>query len=138
MDERALDALQKAVTEAAKKISSPLSILALLALADEFYTKEERGQLVAKYQELRAADHAAYAALDAAQKALTESTPVQVEGYDARVKLYGAEAAAEQVAGVTQAREGRRETLASINSFEKEHGLIVGLIDFRDKFPGDV
>lgn len=138
MDERALDALQKAVTEAAKKISGPLSILALLGLANEFYTKEERGQLVATYRELKAADHAAYAALDAAQKALTESTPAEIEGYDARVKMFGAEVAAEQIADTTKAREGRRVALANINAFEKEHGLIVGLIEFRDKFPGDV
>jgi hypothetical protein len=127
MDNKALDALEKALTDAAKKMSGPLSILALLGLASEFYTKEERGQLMSRYHELKKADQDAYAALDAAQKALTESTPAHIDGY-----------AAEQLADVMASREARRETMDAINTFEKEHGLIVELLRFKDTFPGEL
>ncbi|MDV2114893.1 hypothetical protein [Alcaligenes faecalis] len=76
--------LMKALAE----IQKPLRIFAILKLADEFYKKDEREKLLAKYESLIEADQAAYESLQAAQ-------PQDGLGYEERVAKYGEQKAKE-------------------------------------------
>ncbi|CAH0445359.1 hypothetical protein LMG10661_01610 [Ralstonia syzygii subsp. syzygii] len=64
MTDKNEDKQHKALMTALEKIQAPLEALALLKLADEFYTKEERAKVFAEYDKLRDADKAAYDNLD--------------------------------------------------------------------------
>lgn len=58
--EKELAELLKPFAPTLERISKPLEVLALIELAKEFYSSEERARLYERYAQLRAADHTAY------------------------------------------------------------------------------
>ncbi|WP_116137986.1 hypothetical protein [Trinickia diaoshuihuensis] len=106
MTDKNEDKQHKALMTALEKIQAPLEALAVLKLADEFYTKEERAKLYADYTKLRAADMAAYEVLHRAN-----------EGKDQ--------------AAHTAAFEAKKAASQALMAFEKEHQLVLRLLDAR-------
>jgi hypothetical protein len=109
MTDKNEDKQHKALTKALEKIQAPIAALALFKLADEFYTKEERTQLYGEYQKLRDADTAAY-------EVLTQIT------------------ASDDRAAHMAAFEAKQAASEAVTAFEKQHRLVMRLMDARDKF----
>lgn len=117
------DQVQELV-KALAEIQKPLRIFAILKLVDEFYTKGERENLLAKYKSLREADQAAYERIQAAQ-------PQDGIGHEERLTKYGEQKAKELFAPVAVAMNARKETTQQIRGFETEHPLITQLFGVR-------
>lgn len=49
--------------KAIDSVKAPLSVMALIGLLDDLYSKEERRMLYSEYESLRKASHAGYEAL---------------------------------------------------------------------------
>lgn len=103
------DKQHKALMEALEKIQAPLAALALFKLADEFYTKEERAQLYAEYQKLRDTHTDAHDLLT--QVTADDDQAVHMAAFEAM-----------QAAGNT------------LVGFERQHRLLMRLMDARDRF----
>lgn len=134
MDERTIEVWKKTAVESLVKISEPLSILALLRLADEFYSKEDRSRLLNELQELRERDREAFKVVDAAREALNKDIPEEFQGRAARVRKYGEEVANAQQADMDAALEARRAMIAAVTAFEKEHHLITQIARAKEAF----
>ena len=91
MDAKEIKAIQKPILEAIEKLHAPLAAIALLKMADEFYTKEERAALYAEHQALHDADVAAY-------QHLQEAGPQDKLSWEQRVEQFGEAVAAQQFA----------------------------------------
>ncbi|MEX3556256.1 MAG: hypothetical protein VB131_06735 [Burkholderia gladioli] len=124
MNDKNEDKQHKALMTALEKIQAPLEALALLKLADEFYTKEERVKVFAEYDKLRGADKAAYDNLD--QTCATDNL-----SWEQRVEKYGEAKALEQYAPHQAAMDTKQETGRAVMAFEKEHRLVLRLLDVR-------
>ncbi|AMV09378.1 hypothetical protein [Xanthomonas citri] len=124
MTDKNEDNRHKALMTALEKVQAALETLALLKLADEFYTKEERAKVYAEYDRLRDVDKAAYENLDKARKAddLT---------WEQRVEKYGETKARELAAPYHAAMDARRESSRAVTAFEKEHRIVLRLLDMR-------
>ncbi len=124
MTDKNEDKQHKALMTALEKVQAPLEALALLKLADEFYTKEERAKVYAEYDKLRDADKAAYANLDQTRAADDLS-------WEQRVEKYGEAKAREQFAPHQAAMDAKQETGRAVMAFEREHRLVLRLLDMR-------
>lgn len=120
------DQVQELV-KALAEIQKPLKIFAILKLADEFYTKSEREELLGKYEALIKADQAAYESIQTAQ-------PQDGLGHEERVAKYGEQKAKELLPSVTAAMNIRKETTQKIREFGAEHPLITQLFGVRGGF----
>ncbi|SOE65294.1 hypothetical protein SAMN05446635_2656 [Burkholderia sp. OK233] len=109
MTDKNEDKQHKALMTALEKMQAPLEAIALLKLADEFYTKEERAQLYVEYKKLFEADAAAYEVLEQATAGGDR---------DAQMAAFEAKKAASEAA----------------TAFEKKHRLVIRLMDARDRF----
>ncbi|WP_175160588.1 hypothetical protein WJ976_33580 (plasmid) [Achromobacter denitrificans] len=107
---------------AAASLQAPLDVLALFKLADEFYTKEERTTLYKEYEQLRAADEAAFAHMKSQQESLSGMT------FEERVAKHGPAVAAVQLDPSRKAHEARLATMNRVTAFEKEHRLLIRLL----------
>lgn len=112
------------IVKALAEIQKPLKIFAILKLADEFYTKSEREELLGKYEALINADQAVYESIQAAQ-------PQDGMGYEERVEKYGEQKAKEVFAPVAAAMSARKETTQQIREFETQYPLITQLFGVR-------
>ncbi|MCC8533237.1 hypothetical protein LN457_10565 [Xanthomonas phaseoli] len=124
MTDKNEDNRHKALMTALEKVQAALETLALLKLADEFYTKEERAKVYTEYGRLRDAHQAAYANLDKA-RAADDLT------WEQRVEKYGEAKAKEQYAPYQAAIDARREAGRAVMAFEKEHRIVLRLLDMR-------
>lgn len=124
--DKELAELLKPLAPTVEGISKPLEVLALIALAKEFYPAEERRRLYERYAELRAADNTAY-------EALSSSPPHDKLGWEERVKQYGEVVANEQMAPHFEALDKRKETMTALEDFKRENGLIVRLVGYRSE-----
>lgn len=97
---------QKALTSALEEANVSLQALALLKLADEFYSKDQRVQLYAEHAALCAADTMAY-------KALKEATEANEKVTHEAAFL------------------AKRAASQAVMAFEKEHKLILRLLQAR-------
>ena len=109
MTDKNEDKQHEALMTAFEKIQAPLEAIVLLKLADEFYTKEERVQLYAEYKKLIDADRAAHEVL--MQTNARENRDAHMAASEAKSAAGGA-----------------------AMEFEKKHGLVIRLIEARDKF----
>lgn len=109
MTDKNEDKQHKALMEALEKMQAPLAALALFKLADEFYTKEERAQLYAEFQKLRDADMAAYEVL--MQRTATEDRDAHMAAFEAK-----------------------RAASEAVTAFERQHRLLMRLMEARDRF----
>lgn len=123
------DKQHKALMAALEKMQAPLEVLALFKLAEEFYTKEERMKLYAEYKELLGADMAAYENLNKARTAQGNNLT-----WEQRVEKYGEEVATEQLAPHLAAMEARSVTSGAVMAFEKEHRIVLRLLDAKKSF----
>lgn len=134
MDEKEiLAAVDKAFTASLKKIHGPLAILALTQLASEFYTKEQRVALYQEYAQLRKNDAELYEAINKARAMLDD----QDLGYDERVKKFGKAMAEQQMAPVMDANQRRSESIKAVDTFRREHKLLVALWQAKES-PADL
>ena len=93
--------------QAVKNLTLPLSALAAVQLAAEFYTKEERVELIAQYQSL--------------QMTVQKARDVHNAGLDAKVD-----------AEVRQSNyEALGQAYAIQKAFEEQHGLISALFNAK-------
>lgn len=122
--------LNKDLLEAVAQIQTPLSVLAHLQLAKEFYSDARRQALYAEYEALIAADNAAYEALNAAR---------QEDGlsWEQRVAQFGEDEARRQTAPMMAAFEARKATTANWGRFRTDHPLLVRLFEARVSLPKD-
>lgn len=114
----------KPILDAIGNLHTPLAAIALLMMADEFYTKDKRVALYAEYQILLDADAAAY-------QHLQEVGPKDNLSWAQRIEQFGEAVANEQYAPKTAAMEARKETLRRIDEFVQEHRLIVRLAEAK-------
>ncbi|CAE6850604.1 hypothetical protein R75465_07143 [Paraburkholderia aspalathi] len=120
MEAKEIEAIQKPILEAIEKLHAPLAAIALLKMADEFYTKEERAALYAEHQALIDADVAAY-------HHLQEAGPQDKLSWEQRVEQFGETVANEQYAPKKDAMEAKQAASRRVGEFEREHRLIVRL-----------
>lgn len=102
-----------------ESIKAPLSVMALLGLLDELYSKEERRVLHSKYVALREASHAGYLALKAAAPEIDPGI-----GWEARVQKYGAEVATEHMRPHMEALEAKQKKDQKLADFEANNPQI--------------
>lgn len=102
-----------------ESIKAPLSVMALLGLLDELYSKEERRILHSEYEVLREASHAAYLTLKAAAPEVDSGM-----GWDARVQKYGEEVATEHMRPHMEALEAKQKKDQKTADFEVNHPQI--------------
>jgi hypothetical protein len=124
MNDKNQEQQHKELLGAIEKVQAPLEALALLRMADEFYPKEKRLEFYARYEELREAD-------DAAFKRLKASTLPGDMSWEERVEKLGKEVAEEQLAPHNVALEARRETMRRVSEFEREHRLLMCILDSK-------
>jgi len=122
--DKELAELLKPLAPTLEGMSKPLDVLAIIALAREFYSDEERKRLYERYSKLQAADHAAC-------EVLSNAGPHDELGWEERVRQHGEALANEQMAPRFDALEKRKATMAALGDFRKEHGLIVRLVEYR-------
>lgn len=103
-------------------IRAPLSAVAALALADEFYTKEERQSLYAQYASLQEADEAARQKLFS-----TEATQDPGLSWEDRERKYGRDVAKQHIAPNEDAMAIKMSISLRLTDFMKQHPLIVRL-----------
>lgn len=111
--------LLAAIKSSVSAINTPLSTLALLALVDEFYSKEDRQKLYAEYADLVAKDSAAHKLL-----LESEATVDPGMGFDARVQKHGEEAAREHIKPKMDALEAKKAISEQVSDFERKHPMI--------------
>lgn len=102
-----------------ESIKAPLSLMALLGLLDELYSKEDRRALHSEYETLRKVSREGYDILIAATPEVDPGI-----GWDARVKKYGEEVATEHMRPHMQALEAKREKDQKLAEFESNHPQI--------------
>ncbi|CAZ15830.1 hypothetical protein [Xanthomonas albilineans] len=128
MTDKNEDNRHKALMTALEKVQTALEALALLKLADEFYTKEERAKVYAEYDRLRDVDQAAYENLD---KARDKARAADDLTWEQRVEKYGEVKARELAAPYHAAMDARRESSLAVMAFQKEHRIVLRLLDMR-------
>lgn len=121
-EEKRAEERHKQVMGALEAIKAPLSAVALLALADEFYTKEERKSLYASYESLQETDESARQALFS-----TAATEEDGMGWDERERKYGRDVAKQQIAPKEDAMAIKKATGQRLTDFMEKHPLIVRL-----------
>lgn len=128
MNEKELiPALEKALSDQLTKIKRPLAIIALLQLADEFYTKDERHDLYARYQQLRDVDAGVYRDLEAVRDAMPDADMDEKE----RFAKHGEDRVRGQRKLIVEAIDRRKFTMQAVFDFESEHPIIVALFNAR-------
>lgn len=132
MDAKEIEAIRKPVLDALEKLNVPLSAMALLKIANEFYTKEERTNLYGLYKQLQETDKKAYDHMEAASKKLDAATPKDIVGLEARIERFGEDEANAQLAESRQMREIRKSTLKELTDFERKHRLIIRLLEVKE------
>ncbi|KPX62414.1 MULTISPECIES: hypothetical protein [Pseudomonas syringae group] len=126
-DKKTLEELRHAeLLESIESIKAPLSVMALLGLLDELYSKEERRALYSEYETLRKASHAGYESLMA-----THATVDPGIGWDAREQKYGKEAATEHMRPHMEALEAKKKTDQKVTDFEAKHPQIKRLVRLK-------
>jgi hypothetical protein len=127
MDSERVKELQKPLIEALQKMHRPVEVMSLLALANEFYRPEQRRELYARRQELVEADNRAFQLMD-------EARPNDGLSHDERVRMLGESAAEQRTAPYEEARLKRVQAMTDLSDFDKEHGLIVRLLEQKVAF----
>jgi hypothetical protein len=127
MDSERIKELQKPLIEALQKMHRPVEVMSLLALANEFYTPEQRRELYARRQELVEADNRAFQLMD-------EARPNDGLSHDERVRMLGESAAEQRTAPYEEARLKRVQAMTDLSDFDKEHELIVRLLEQKVTF----
>jgi hypothetical protein len=117
MTDNELAASQKVLVEGLAKLDSKLSVLALVALVDEFYTKDERRSHYAEREGLCQQCARSYAAMDAA-RLKTEPSGSEVPG--ARDEF-------------NRLKDLKVEADAAYGRFRHDHALIERLIEVKAK-----
>ena len=130
MTDKNEDKQHKALMTVLERIQAPLEIFALLKLADELYTKEERAKLYAEYKMLCDADLAAYENIN---KALTVRDDNLTR--EQRVEKYGEAVMTAQVARHQAALEARKVTTRALMAFQGKHRVVVRLLEAQESFP---
>ncbi len=102
-DAKKLQDMLDQTVQTVQKLTGPLTILATVQLAGEFYTKEERTELLARYESLRDQDQKA---IDVANADIEAKADYQVK---------------------QASSEARQKTRGAMQVFEREHGLIWAL-----------
>ncbi|MFY3863926.1 hypothetical protein ACOTJQ_28905 [Achromobacter xylosoxidans] len=128
MSDKAVNTDNMALAAAAAALQAPLDVLALLKLADEFYSKEDRSLLYEQYRQLIAADVAAFTHMQEQSGSPSGMT------YEERVAKYGKAIADEQLEPATKAREARVKTMNAVSAFENEHRLLVRLLQAKASY----
>lgn len=118
---------QQQLLKAIEAATVPLTAMALLGLADEFYTKEERQTL---YAELHALQLAEAVAFDAE---LPEPIVEPALSFEDRVKKYGPEEADRHIEPRTLGLQARLSASRELRAFEHAHPLIKRLLTARYK-----
>lgn len=124
-EKEVLAAIEKALAPL-QSLSGHLKLIALIQLAGEFYTKEQRRDLYSVYEELRAEDTRLYNNLQAAHAAIIDPGI----GYEERVKKYGAKEAEKQMAPILEAIDARHNS--TLSGFERDHVIIYELIRAKE------
>lgn len=101
-------------------IAKSLDLLALLKIADFFYSPDERKKLLTQCKKLYEEDQAAFSTLKATMEIIQDGSG----GYEQRMEKYGEAEAKAQNAPYMQALEKRQETLNEISRFEADHPTI--------------
>ena len=105
--------------KAIDSVKAPLSVMALIGLLDELYSKEERKVLYSEDEALCKASHAGYEALMAAGATVEPGI-----GWDARVKKYGEAAATEHMRPHMEALEAKKAVDQKLTDFQVKHPQI--------------
>jgi uncharacterized protein with HEPN domain len=124
MENQDTAAFQKQILDAIEKLHVYLNDLALVEIAKEFYTKEERELLYAQLQALRDADRAAF-------KHLEEVRLQDNLSFEERVKKFGEVVANEQFAPHKKAVETKTATSQNLSEFSQKHKLIMRLTEAK-------
>lgn len=124
MENKEIAAFQKPILDAIEKLNVHLNILALVEIAKEFYTKDERALLYAQFQALRDADHAAF-------KHLEETRFQDNLSFEERIKKFGEVVANEQFAPYKKAADAKIAASQELSEFSKKHKLIMRLIEAK-------
>ena len=106
-----------------ESVKAPLSVMALIGLLDELYSKEERRALYSEYDALRKDSYAGYEALIAAVPLVDPDI-----GWEARVQKYGKDAATEQMRPHMEAFEAKQIKDRKVTDFESKHLQIKRLV----------
>lgn len=115
MTDNELAASQKILVDGLAKLDSKLSVLALVALADEFYTKEERRSHYAEREGLWQQCQRSYAAMDAARPT-TGSSGSEAPGVRDEFN---------------RLKDVKVEATGAYERFRREHPLIERLIEVK-------
>lgn len=126
-EKEVLASIEKAIAEPLNRVNVPLTTLALLQLANEFYTKEERTNLYGVYQQLCDEDERRFAELRKAQESIAD----EGIGFENRVKKFGKDEADKQIAPVVTAMDLRRESAAAHEAFKNQHPILYKLINAK-------
>jgi len=125
--DRDLSEEEQRLQQVLEKIERSLGVNALMQLANEFYTKEERTALYAQHKALEAEDQRTLAALIAPR-------PQEELGWEQLVAKYGEAGATAQ----TEERESLRLVRVAagdrLKAFEKEHKLLLRLREAKAEF----
>ncbi|WP_102294187.1 hypothetical protein [Janthinobacterium sp. AD80] len=125
MDDRSILKAQEPLLVALEKVSSRLSAIALLGLAEEFYEKETRIELYRKYQELRNTCLQKYEEMAAFG---LQSDGMSQEDADS---AYSKANEAERRAEFTRLKDIKVVADNELREFEKEHRILVRLLETK-------
>jgi len=108
------------------QIASSLKVTALLRLAEEFYSREERVDLYKEYKELREED-------ERTRLAYVDAGPADRVPWEERVAKYGEAVAREHFKDVEAAHKIRQAAMERVSAFEREHRILMRLLDARNE-----
>jgi hypothetical protein len=121
MEAKEIAPVQKPILEAIEGLRAPLAAIALLRMADEFYSKEERLALYAEYYALRDAHSATI-------QRVQETAPSETLSPEKRGEKFSEDVAKKQYA---DAIEANRAASQRLSAFQREHRLIVRLVEAK-------
>ena len=119
-----MEQLQKPIIAAVDRLSTQVGVLALVQLADEFYTKDERTNLYQQYQELEHAE-------TVIRSQYNESRPDDGLSRDQRIAKLGEEKANEQLRPSDELFDKLQAAMGETRRFRNEHPLIIDLLRLR-------
>lgn len=117
---------EKTLQKTLDSLNQPLTALALISVANEFYAPDDRASLISKYQAFQNEDSRLRDTMHQAQKELDSDG---CSSYEDRVKKFGKDGAAKRSEHFYKCYEELRENLATMGAFEKQHPLIKRLFD---------
>lgn len=109
-------------------LATPLSTMALLSLADEFYSKDERSRLYAKYETLKQNDKDA----DAELRVVIEAFGSEMS-WEQRVSVYGEDIAMDLRVSRRRTSDAKTASRDSLRAFETAYPIISRLMQIKER-----